>query len=171
MAGVHHSRAYPGQSLQMLYLSDHQQYIDPESESQCPFIPFNPLTIKFPIFTAAQNRNIFMSRTDQMHSRLISTLFIRSAYPVTRHTRNAVSNDHNRHRNRIKYFTKFFRCYRSSNKNPFIFEELIKLQVKNSSIPSLSILTRTSSHPCSPASLRNSCSTELSKWAKGDDVR
>ena len=66
---------------------------------QCPFIPFNPLTIKFPVFTAAQNRNIFMSRTDQMHSRLISTLFIRSAYPVTRHTRNAVSNDHNRHRN------------------------------------------------------------------------
>ena len=56
-------------------------------------------------------------------------------------------------------------------KIPFIFEELIKLQVKNSNIPSLSMLTRTSSHPCSPASLRNSCSTELSKWAKGDDVR
>ena len=80
---------------------------------RCPFIPFNPLTIKFPVFTAAQNRNIFMSRTDQMHSRLISTLFIRSAYPVTRHTRNAVSNNHNRHRN---YKRNTGLCHGAENK-------------------------------------------------------
>ena len=39
MAGVHHSKAYPGQSLQILYLSEHQQYIDPESESDYPAMP------------------------------------------------------------------------------------------------------------------------------------